>query len=93
MTSPPSFAMPRKNDVPTEWVLIVRGHRPQSEQWPLVPGHTVPAKQRQCDQVKDALSNATNRLLTKVWRRRWRLGSEESTAKTEIQGALPKEAT
>ena len=32
---------PRKgwNDVPMEWVQIVRGRRPKAEQWPLAPGH------------------------------------------------------
>ena len=33
---------PRKgwSDSPLEWVQIVRGRRPKSEQWPLVPGHS-----------------------------------------------------
>ena len=34
--------MPRKgwNDVPLEWVQVIRGRRPRAEQWPLAPGHS-----------------------------------------------------
>ena len=37
----PCTFMPRRgrNDFPSEWVQIVRGHRPKSEQW-LAPGHS-----------------------------------------------------
>ena len=34
--------MPRKewSDAPMEWVQLVRGRRPKTEQWPLAPGHS-----------------------------------------------------
>ena len=41
---------------PTEWVEIVRGHRPKSDSGLWLPD-TVPVDQRQRDQVKDVLRN------------------------------------
>ena len=86
--------MPRRRwtDVPTEWVQIVRGHRPKSEQWPLAPGHSA-RRSEAARPGQGRLSQPVNRPLTKVQSLEAALealGPEDSTAKTEIQAALQR---
>ena len=87
--------MPRKgwSDAPLEWVQIVRGRRPKSEQWPLAPGHSQ-TRTRQSFQPRqagsvDAKRGSTPRVpqfLATVVREQVR--SDASTKVSRLQAAL-----